>query len=690
MDEPTLPARSGAPAKKVWKPWKWIGLVVYAAALLFSGRLPPLVVAAAYLYGIVVVANLFFHFSRYLRDKLFWRVRNRLIGAFVFVGIIPLLLLGGLAYLSAYLLFGQLAGQYLESSLRDEEHVLSKINEELGAQVSSRDTAMAFHNLAARVLSEHAERFPLLSARLVRRLPEGSFESVAKYDPTGMVTDPASYPVDKWLAGSSSFDGILREGRKAFLASLQPVVKEAGWYTELAAPLDQVVEEHLQREKSIYCAFLVTMRSNVSISKNKVQVTVEDSQGSKTRDTKAEKEFVQKVNGLEARKKTDPRRMVSWFTLLKFKSYESGKDEYSGVAVLHVPLETVYRTYLGQNDVQGQILVKAIYFLCGMFLAAELISLVIGITMSRRITRSVHDMYQGTLALQKGDLQHRIPVRRNDQLGSLAQSFNQMSASITRLLEEVSEKKRLEQELQIAREVQATLFPKQLPHPRGMAVFGGCEPARVVSGDYYDFIVEGDVRLDIVVGDISGKGISAALLMANLQAAMRNQLLSVKDSDPESLEKSLAEVMAQLNRQIYLNSPSEKYATLFLSRFDAETRRLYYCNAGHLPPILLRENGAEKLEATGMVVGLFPSASYEARSVELGSGSMLAIYTDGVTEAVNSADEEFGEERLLELLKQLRECTPEQAYKSVIERVREWQGSLPQHDDITLIVAKVA
>ena len=119
-----------------------------------------------------------------------------------------------------------------------------------------------------------------------------------------------------------------------------------------------------------------------------------------------------------------------------------------------------------------------VYILAGMFLVAEIVSLIIGFTISRRITRSVHDVYQGILALQKGDLSHRIPVRRNDQLGLLAHSFNHMSASIERLLEEVVEKKRLEQELEIAREVQATLFPKQLPHPPGMAIFGGCKAAQ--------------------------------------------------------------------------------------------------------------------------------------------------------------------------------------------------------------------
>ena len=134
-----------------------------------------------------------------------------------------------------------------------------------------------------------------------------------------------------------------------------------------------------------------------------------------------------------------------------------------------------------------------------------------------------------------------------------------------------------------------------------------------MSGDYYDFIVEDETHLNIVVGDISGKGISAALLMANLQAAMRSQLLSRKHEDPASVGQSLADVMTQLNRQIYLNSPPEKYATLFLSRYDADARRLWYCNAGHLPPIILDAQGVRTLEATGTVVGLLPDAAYRGQ-----------------------------------------------------------------------------
>ncbi len=677
-------------AKKFWRPWKWIGLAIYATTLLLNRRLPPPLIAAGYICGIVVIANLLFHFFRYLRDRLFWRVRNRLIGAFIFVGVIPLLLLLGVAYLSAYSLLGQLAAQYLENALSEEAHRLSGINEQLAGQFSVADAVTTFDSTAARVLSDHSVQFPVLSARLVRRQSNGSLEIISQYDPQHIVSDQAAHPGDKWLSGSLSFEGILRNGETALLTSYRPVARAAGLYLEISASIDHSMEDRLMREKSIYFSLLGTGKTDVAINNNSVRVTIKDDQGSQARDTEAEKKIQQDIDRLAARRRSDARRMISWFTLIKCGNYQTGKNEYAGFAVLHVPLDTIYKTYFGQNEVQGQVLVKAIYVLAGMFVFAELVSLLIGLTISRRVTRSVHDMYQGTLALQKGDFQHRIPERRKDQLGLLAHSFNEMSASIARLLEEVTEKKRLEQELQIAREVQATLFPKQLPHPRGMAVFGGCEPARVVSGDYYDFIVEDETRLDIVVGDISGKGISAALLMANLQAAMRNQLLSVKHSDPEKLEKSLAEVMAQLNNQIYLNSPSEKYATLFLGRYDAETRRFCYCNAGHLPPILLNEKGAETLAPTGMVVGLFPNAVYEAKSIELRPGSMLAIFTDGVTEAVNGADEEFGEERLLETLRHSNTATPEQVFKLVIGRVREWQGDLPQHDDITLIVAKVA
>ena len=690
MKEQILLPPNEAPVRKFWKPWKWIGISVYVAALLFNRWLPGFLVAAAYIYGIVVITGLVFFVFRYLKDRFFWRVRNRLIGSFIFVGIIPLLILLGVVALSGYILLGHLAGQYLNQALQENGRLISEINAELAGQIAHADATGSFSARAAAVFSNHSSQFPRLAVRLLQRLPDGTLRAVSKHDPQKILRDVSSHPGYKWLGKASSFEGLLTDRGKILLTSFRPVPGLAGFYLEAAAPLDSFLEERLQREKSLYVNFFVgkDVDININITDEDASVTIPGEKSAGSSNHEAEQRVNQQMAAQEARQKDDSRTMVLWYLPVQGKIYESGQDDTDAYAIFRVPQAAVLKAYFGQDSQQSQFLLKVVYVLVGMFLFAEIVSLLIGFTISRRITRSVHDVYQGILALQKGDLSHRIPVRRNDQLGLLAHSFNHMSASIERLLEEVVEKKRLEQELEIAREVQATLFPKQLPHPPGMAVFGGCKAARTVSGDYYDFIVEDETHLNIVVGDISGKGISAALLMANLQASMRSQLLSHKHEDPASVGQSLADVMTQLNRQIYLNSPPEKYATLFLSRYDADARRLWYCNAGHLPPIVLDAQGIRTLEATGTVVGLLPDAVYEAKCIDMTPGTLLAIFTDGVTEAVNGADEEFGDKQLLEALQQSRARAPEAIWDHVLSKVGEWQGDLPQHDDITLIVAK--
>ncbi len=675
-------ARTSVYFKNIWKRWKWIGLVLYAFALAFNRWLPAPLVAAAYMYGLVVIANLLFHLFRYLKNRLLWSVRNRLIGAFVFVGVIPLFLLLGVALLTGFVLFGQLAGRYLDTSLLELENQLTGINGDIAGRLLPSQSAADFAGVVGRIAAEHGRQFPRLAVRLLRKDGQGTFGVVSRWDPQEIEKEIGPYPAKEWLGDADSFQGLVRQERTLLMVSLQPIHEEHRLYLAVSAPLDRFIEERIRRENSIYFTLIGIGAGSVTISGTWGNIRVkEDDPEINAQDERA-------INEMETLRLSDPRRMIPWGDSLRCINYSTGKRERAGIAVLHVPLATVYDHSVGTSDITSGIFLKMIYGLGGAFVFVELMSLIVGFTISRRVTRSVHDIYQGMLALEQGDLQHRIPVRRKDQLGFLANSFNQMSASITRLLEEVSEKKRLEQELEIAREVQATLFPKQLPKPRGMTIFGGCEPARVVSGDYYDFIFEDEANLNIVLADISGKGISAALLMANLQAAMRNQLLTVQHESPAAIESSLALVMSQLNRQIYLNSPAEKYATLFLSRYSAETRRLYYCNAGHLPPVLLDEQGTHLLESTGMVVGLFPEAAYEARSVELTPGALVAIFTDGVTEAVNRNDEEFGEKRLIEALTRARAHSPEAIFRFVIERVREWQGDLPQHDDITLIIAK--
>ena len=688
MKEQILLPPNDAPSPKFWRPWKWVGLVAYVMALLFGRWLPGFVVTAAYIYGTVVIACLIFFVFRFLKDRFFWRVRNRLIGSFIFVGIIPILILLGIVALSGYILLGYLAGQYLNQALQENSRLIAGINAELAGQIPRENPAGAFSSKAAAVFSGQASRFPRLAARLLQRLPNGTLRAVSKHDPQKILRDISPHPGDAWRGNAFSFEGLFTDEGRILLASFQPVPGLSGYYIETAAPVDAFLEERLEREKSMYVSFLVEKDADITVTDKGASVLVPGEDGKKSHDLEAEKRLREQMQSQETRRKSDTRRMVMWYLPMQCKEYESGKEDTSASAVFRTPQTAVLKAYFGQDSRQGQSLIQVVYVLAGMFLFAEMISLIIGFTISRRITRSVHDVYQGILALQKGDLSHKIPVRRNDQLGLLAHSFNHMGTSIERLLDEVVEKKRLEQELEIAREVQATLFPKQLPHPPGMAVFGGCKAARTVSGDYYDFIIEDETHLNIVVGDISGKGISAALLMANLQAAMRSQLLARKHEDPALVGQSLADVMAHLNRQIYLNSPPEKYATLFLSRYDADARRLWYCNAGHLAPIVLDANEVRTLDSTGTVVGLLPEAVYQAKYIDMTPGTLLAIFTDGVTEAVNGADEEFGGGQLLDALHHARERAPEAIWDYVMSKIGDWQGGLPQHDDITLIVAK--
>ena len=246
--------------------------------------------------------------------------------------------------------------------------------------------------------------------------------------------------------------------------------------------------------------------------------------------------------------------------------------------------------------------------------------------------------------------------------------------------EKLEAERRAAQEIEIAKQVQARLFPQRIPCVCGLDYAGFCMQARSVGGDYYDFLELGDRRLALVVGDIAGKGIAGALLMANLQANMRSQSVTAA----ENLEAFLASV----NRLLFENTSSSAYATLFYSDFDDSTGRLRYANCGHLPALILRANGLiEKLGPTCTVIGLFDDWKCEVAESGLEPGDILALYTDGVTESPNADEEEFGEQRLLESLMRHRSLTAEQLVRAAVDDVVAF-STHDQFDDITLIVAK--
>jgi sigma-B regulation protein RsbU (phosphoserine phosphatase) len=358
----------------------------------------------------------------------------------------------------------------------------------------------------------------------------------------------------------------------------------------------------------------------------------------------------------------------------------------------------------------GSFIEGVTYILVGVgifFAIIELIALIIGTRMTRTVTAAVAQLHVATRHVDRGDFSHRIPIRSDDQLSELARSFNSMTESIEKLIEEQKEKQRLENELSIAQEVQAQLFPRQISELESLEVHGFCRPARRVSGDYYDFLTASSHKLILAVGDISGKGISAALLMATIHSAVRAYSLEslpqmrepvavgaiagagrIMATWPEGVEVSPGALLSLLNHQLYESTPPEKYATLFLAIYDGRANRLTYSNGGHLPPILIAKDGTvRRLEAGGTVIGLFDNMSYDEGSVEMRPGEVFIAYSDGVTEPENDFGE-FGEQRLIDLVRNNRDLPLPQISQIVTMAVEDWIGDKEQPDDVTLVLAR--
>ena len=250
------------------------------------------------------------------------------------------------------------------------------------------------------------------------------------------------------------------------------------------------------------------------------------------------------------------------------------------------------------------------------------------------------------------------------------------------IAERLELERRAAQELEIARMVQARLFPQTLPPLGPLEYAGVCVQARQVGGDYYDFLNLGQERLGLVVGDIAGKGIAAALLMANLQANLRSQCATALEHPQRFLES--------VNQLFFENTIESAYATLFFAEYDMRACRLRYANCGHLPGLILRGDDAlDRLASTCTVLGLFQDWKCSIGESSLSPGDTLVLYTDGVTEAFNDHGEEFGEERLVDSLRRHRDQKPRALMNSILDDVKQFSPH-EQHDDITLLVARCA
>jgi sigma-B regulation protein RsbU (phosphoserine phosphatase) len=281
-------------------------------------------------------------------------------------------------------------------------------------------------------------------------------------------------------------------------------------------------------------------------------------------------------------------------------------------------------------------------------------------------------------------------------LADLSKSFNSMTENLEKLLIVAKEKERLQAELALALEVQEQLYPKTAPVFKTIRVTGMCQPARTVSGDYYDYQKLSPSRLAFAIGDVAGKGISAALLMAGIQSAMRMELrasfegkeLAPPSARTNGFRLSTARLVSELNQQLHATTSPEKFATFCIALYDDETGMLTYTNAGHLPPILIHDGRSTPLDINGTVVGAFPSSKYDESKVELRAGDLLVCYTDGITEPENEYGEMFGEDRLIELVSKNADRDDHRVIEVVMDAVRQWTGSPELSDDMTVLLAR--
>src|ERR1700688_4557682 len=693
----------------------WVKFLLFDAALLFS-----------------IVA------FRQLRQKVLWRLRNRLIVTYVFIGVITVVLLIAMASTTIYLFAGQFASfvvtSDINSQLRSMQAVNAAVSNELAVRIEKGEppTLASLAGLKKRERAWRRRQVTAWRGTKSLQLSGTQDNSVAFPD----FVNKNDNPYAKAIRAGEPFKEIVRDHDALYLrvASVFDVGPEK-LTVVCSEPLDQNLVADIAAnlgEITLYGAGISLDDSQRNDAQRNRQTSGSANQGGFQTRLFAEPDKGDGGSAVHQGKTTagpenNPQmfhptctvgslpapadamdREITFGTPLQVLDWTTGDVERAGALVRVRTRPSVLYSHL--FAALGDIARGVEYLLLAIlifFAVIELVAFIIGTRMTQTVTGAVAQLYDATRNVDRGDFSHRIPVKSADQLSQLSVSFISMTESIEKLILEQKEKQRLEGELAIAQEVQAQLFPRQVTELESLEVHGFCRPARTVSGDYYDFLTASSHKLILAVGDISGKGISAALLMATIHSAVRaysvESLPQMREpvavgavagagrmmaAWPEGIEISPGALLGLLNHQLYESTPPEKYATLFLAIYDGRSRRLTYSNGGHLPPILISEGGAvRRLEAGGTVVGLFDNMTYDEGSVEMHPGEIFLAYSDGVTEPENEFGE-FGEERLIDLVSANRTSPLVQISQAVTSAVDDWIGDNEQPDDITPVLAR--
>ena len=644
---------------------------------------------------------------RGLRRQLMWRLRNRLIVTYVFIGVIPIILLVAMALLAGFLFAGQFATYVAMSELQSESQHLEATNRSLATQFRAlaRDGKLN-EQLAGEIASASDEHFRHRSVSVWDNdrgfiLAENGRVPDQPIKPSpALKGDVAGFVVDNNRLQMRAVRNVDYGTHHLTVVSNLPITAEL--LRHAASELGKVSIFPPEEETGAATPASTSNSSGKTTAAARGDQIVIDSGSSRTT-------YKTSVNGprIEAGTVPPPLNAVDFNfpfgTRIDLINWRTGKP-LPGLLWVDTRPSMIYGTLFSTLGDKASAVRQILVAIAIVFGVLELIALFIGVRLTRSMTKSVAELYSATEHINRGDLQHRIRVRTNDQMAALEQSFNSMTQSLANLIAEQKEKQRMESELAIAHEVQALLFPADLSGLQTLEVHGVCRPARTVSGDYYDFIPLSEDRLVLAVGDISGKGISAALLMATVHAFVRayslepqRTLASVATGGDDVLDRGNGEssgdlspgfLMSTLNYQLFRSTPPEKYATMFLGCYDAASGSLTYSNAGHLPPLVLSRSGeVRRLETSGTVVGLFDGMMYGETSVAMRPGDIFVAYSDGITEPENEFGE-FGEERLIELILQHREQPLARISEAVTGAVADWIAGGEQPDDVTLVLAR--
>jgi len=631
-----------------------------------SSRLPGHTLVE-FVFIVSTIVFLIRSFPKWVRSLL-WRVRHRLLVTWVFVGVVPIVLICILIVEGMFVLMGQVIGYMTTQEIARQNEIVRTEAQALVVQISNRP-APAVPALVETFIRETSEARHVTINAVVR----------SNGQTTSVPADGVVREIPKW--SESDFTGLVEGDKEHFLAAHVmlrdvPGKPEVFLYQPTAT---EFFSNLLPGIATVEPVTGVARATGVNVSRAKRS---EDGFTFKTSDQRNEDPDLQRVPSPPGRGWWDI--PVNWIVIMPDKNLANGeKDEFLAIVASRSSL-VIRRLFSTLGDAAKFVLVLMLVTAV-LFLAVEFVSVLLGLKLTRSITRAVADLYEGTRKIQAGDFSHRIPLRRTkDQLRELAGSFNTMTEHIQALIVEVKEKERLENELAIARDVQSQLFPKEIPKLKTLELWGGCQPARTVSGDYYDFVSLETNRAALAIGDISGKGISAALLMAHIQSALRSQLMQRNGHS----ETSPASVLNILNNHLYTSSAPEKYATFFLGLYTDDGGRLIYTNAGHLAPMLVRRGEVHRLSGEGFPVGLFPGVQYDEQAMSLEPGDLLVGFTDGVTETPNGTGEEFGEQRLTQLLAQNCEKPLDKIAGEISASVAAWSGGVERHDDTTLLLAR--